>query len=91
MKQRSIIDASKHLINETKMLKCSLIGPIKNLHVKTGVLKIELAIIALHICAKSLFFIDLFQSDTSKDYYLLLFDFSMVLTFQAYLFQDLKI
>ena len=67
MKQRRIIIASKHRINETKILKCSLMGSIKNLHAKIGVLKIALALIALHIWAKSLFFIDLFQSDTSKD------------------------
>ena len=52
-------------MNETKILKCSLMGPIKNLQVKKGVLNIALAITALHIWAKSLFFIDLFQSDTS--------------------------
>ena len=65
-KQRSNIVKSKHRISETKILKCSLMGPIKHLHVKTGVLKKVLAIIALHIWAKSLFVIDLFQSDTSK-------------------------
>ena len=49
MKQRSIIVTSKHRMNETKILKCSLMGPIKNLQVNKGVLNIALAITALHI------------------------------------------
>ena len=60
MKQRKIMTASKCRMNSTKMLNCSLIGPTKNLHVKTGVIKILLTIIILHICANSLFFNDLF-------------------------------
>ena len=68
-KQRSIICITQDLTNETKILRCSLMGPIKNLHVKTGVLKTERAIIALEFCAISLFFIDLFQSNTSRNKY----------------------
>ena len=51
--------------NSTKMLKWSLTGPTKNLHVKTGVLRMSVITRALHIWANSLFFIDLFQYDTS--------------------------
>ena len=68
-KQRSIICITQDLTNESKILRCSLMGPIKNLHVKTGVLIIERAIIALEFCAISLFFIDLFQSNTSRNKY----------------------
>ena len=48
------------------MLKWSLTGPNKNLHVKTGVLKMSEVTTALQIWANNLFFIDLFQSDTAK-------------------------
>ena len=60
MKQRKMMTALKCLMNWTKMLKGSLMGPTKNLHVKTGVITILLVTIALHICANSLFLIDLF-------------------------------
>ena len=60
MKQSKMMTALKCLMNWTKMLKGSLMGPTKNLHVKTGVTKILLVTIALHICANSLFFIDLY-------------------------------
>ena len=91
MKQRSIIVASKHRINETKILKCSLMGPIKNLQVKKGVLNIALAITALHIWAKSLFFIDLFQSDTSKDDKIKIISWHRVTyLFNLFVFLDVK-
>ena len=46
------------------ILKLSLVGPIKNLQVNAAVLKMTEMTIALHIWANSLFFIDLFKSDT---------------------------
>ena len=49
------------------MLKWSLTGSTKNLHVKTGVLKMSEMTTALQIWANNLFFIDLFQSDTTDN------------------------
>ena len=49
------------------MLKWSLTGSTKNLHVKTGVLKMSEMTTALQIWANNLFFIDLFQSDTAEN------------------------
>ena len=60
MKQSKMMTALKCLMNWTKMLKGSLMGPTKNLHVKTGVTKILMTTTALHISANNLFFIDLF-------------------------------
>ena len=65
MKQRNTITELIFRTNSMKMLKSSLTGPTKNLHVKTGVLRMSVITRALHIWASSLFFIDLFQSDTS--------------------------
>ena len=59
VKQSIIMTASKFRINKIKMLKFSSTGPTKNLHVKTGVVKLVTRI-ALQIWATSLFFIDLF-------------------------------
>ena len=59
VKQSAIMTASIFRINTIKMLKFSLIGPTKNLHVKNGVVKLVTRT-ALQIWANSLFFIDLF-------------------------------
>ena len=67
MKQRNIMTALIFRTNAVIILKLSLAGPTKNLHVKTEVLKMTEITIALHIWANSLFFIDLFKSDTSEN------------------------
>ena len=66
MKQRNIMTALIFRTNAVIIPKLSLAGPTKNLHVKTEVLKMTEMTIALHIWANSLFFIDLFKSDTSE-------------------------
>ena len=65
MKQRNIMTALIFRTNAMIILKFSLAGPTKNLHVKTGVLRMSVITRALHIWANSLFFIDLFKSDIS--------------------------
>ena len=67
MKHRNTITELIFRISPMNMLKWSLTGSTKNLHVKTGVLKMSEMTTALQIWANNLFFIDLFQSDTSKD------------------------
>ena len=64
MKQRCIMTALIFRTNAMIILKLSLVGPIKNLQVNAAVLKMTEMTIALHIWANSLFFIDLFKSDT---------------------------
>ena len=66
MKQRNIMTALIFRTNAMIILKLSLAGPTKNLHVKTEVLKMTEMTTALQIWANSLFFIDLFKSDTSE-------------------------
>ena len=67
MKHRNTITELIFLISPMKMLKWSLTGSTKNLHVKTGVLKMSEMTTALQIWANNLFFIDLFQSDTTDN------------------------
>ena len=62
VKQSIIMTASKFRINKIKMLKFSLTGPTKNLHVITEVVKLVIRT-ALQLCATSLFFIDLFFTE----------------------------
>ena len=65
MKHRNTITELIFRISPMNMLKWSLTGSTKNLHVKTGVLKMSEITTALQIWANNLFFIDLFQSDTA--------------------------
>ena len=67
MKHRNTITELIFRISPMNMLKWSLTGSTKNLHVKTGVLKMSEMTTALQIWANNLFFIDLFQSDTTDN------------------------
>ena len=67
MKHRNTITELIFRTSPMKMLKWALTGPTKNLHVKTGVLKMSAVTTALQIWANNLFLIDLFQSDTAEN------------------------